>query len=149
MAGLLVGSALMGNPFRVLGISVQQSTAFMIPNILQKVGSAAALLGLDLQPESKDIMLDDRWIGPGYAVLTPECVDAMKHAARAEGIVLDPVYTSKALAGVLGRIREGSLTSEDTVVFLHTGGTPAIFAFADQLGAAFREESGDVEVVRE
>jgi len=149
VAGLLVGSALMGHPFSVMGISVQQSTAFMVPNVLQKVGGAAALLGAEVQLGSEEILLDDRWIGPGYAVLTPECVDAMKQAARAEGIVLDPVYSSKALAGILGRIREGSLTSDDTVVFVHTGGTPAIFAFADQLGVAFREDAGEVEVVRE
>jgi 1-aminocyclopropane-1-carboxylate deaminase/D-cysteine desulfhydrase-like pyridoxal-dependent ACC family enzyme len=64
----------------------------------------------------------------------------MKQIARTEGIVVDPVYSSKALAGILGRIGEGSLTSDDTVVFLHTGGTPAIFTFAEQVGAVFREE---------
>jgi 1-aminocyclopropane-1-carboxylate deaminase/D-cysteine desulfhydrase-like pyridoxal-dependent ACC family enzyme len=140
LAGLLLGAALMGNPFRVLGLCVQTPASFMLPNVLEKVSSAASLLGQDLHLTPRDVALDDRWIGPAYAVLTPECVDAMKQIARAEGILVDPVYTSKALAGILGLIGEGSLTSDDSVVFLHTGGTPAIFAYAEQLGPLLRPQ---------
>jgi len=149
VAGLLFGTALMGNPFRVLGISVQQSASFITPNVLQKVSDAASLLGQDLHLEPGAIAIDDRWIGPGYAVVTPECVEAMKIVARSEGIVLDPVYTGKAMAGVLGQIREGSLTSDDSTVFLHTGGMPALFAFAEEVGSALRSEAGESEVIHE
>jgi D-cysteine desulfhydrase family pyridoxal phosphate-dependent enzyme len=149
VAGLLLGTGLMGNPFRVLGVSVQQPTSFMLPNVRQKIVEAASLLGQEPPVETDAIVIDDRWIGPGYAVVTPECVEAMKSMARSEGIVLDPVYTGKAMAGVLGQIREGSLTSDDSIVFLHTGGMPALFAFAEEVGGALRSEAGETEIIRE
>jgi D-cysteine desulfhydrase family pyridoxal phosphate-dependent enzyme len=149
VAGLLLGTGLMGNPFRVLGVSVQQPASFMLPNIRQKIGEAASLLGREPPVETDAIVIDDRWIGPGYAVVTPECVEAMKSMARSEGIVLDPVYTGKAMAGVLGQIRGGSLTSDDSIVFLHTGGMPALFGFAEEVGGALRSEAGAAEIIRE
>jgi 1-aminocyclopropane-1-carboxylate deaminase/D-cysteine desulfhydrase-like pyridoxal-dependent ACC family enzyme len=149
VAGLLLGAGLMGNPFRVLGVSVQQPASFMLPNVRQKIADAASLLGRESPVETDAIVIDDRWIGPGYAVVTPECVEAMKSMARSEGIVLDPVYTGKAMAGVLGQIREGSLTSDDSIVFLHTGGMPALFAFAEEVGGALRSETGEAEIIRE
>jgi 1-aminocyclopropane-1-carboxylate deaminase/D-cysteine desulfhydrase-like pyridoxal-dependent ACC family enzyme len=74
------------------------------------------------------VEIDHRWVGEGYGVPTAESAEALRLAARVEGLVLDPVYTSKALAGLIGEIREERFSASDTVVFLHTGGSPALFA---------------------
>lgn len=65
--------------------------------------------------------------------MTPEGLEALKLVARSEGIILDPVYTSKAMAGLIDHIRTGRLAKSDTVIFVHTGGTPALFAYAEDL----------------
>ncbi|MYE91315.1 pyridoxal-phosphate dependent enzyme [Candidatus Poribacteria bacterium] len=66
-------------------------------------------------------------------MLTPECVDALKLVAQTEGIFLDPSYTSKGFAGLVDHIRKGRISSDETVIFLHTGGTPALFAYNEEL----------------
>jgi D-cysteine desulfhydrase len=65
--------------------------------------------------------------------VTPECREAVKLAASTEGLILDPVYTGKAMAGLIGHIRQGKFGKGDTVVFVHTGGMPALFAYAEDL----------------
>jgi 1-aminocyclopropane-1-carboxylate deaminase/D-cysteine desulfhydrase-like pyridoxal-dependent ACC family enzyme len=77
----------------------------------------------------QDVLVTDRYLGPGYGRPTPETQDAMLTAARLEGLLLDPVYTSKAFAHFLGLIRENALGNRSAAVFLHTGGTPALFAY--------------------
>jgi len=146
-AGLLLGGELLGAGFRPMGVSVQQSTEKMVPRVVEKVQKAAALLGVSTRLTGEEVVIDDRWIGPAYGVPTPECVEAIKLLARTEGIVLDPVYSGKGLSGLIGRIREGSLGADDTVVFIHTGGTPALFAFAEQLVGEFRSPEQTIEVV--
>ena len=136
-AGLVLAGEVMQQVFKVWGISVQQSTGDMQPRILKKVEETAKLLGLESTITPDQILLDDRWIGPAYGVPTPACIEALKLVARTEGIVLDPVYSGKGLSGILGRIREGSFGADDQVVFIHTGGTPALFAYADQLYPEF------------
>jgi D-cysteine desulfhydrase len=78
---------------------------------------------------TNDAEVYDEYIGEGYGIPTKECVDAIKVVAETEGILLDPVYTSKAMAGLIDLVGKGKITREDTVVFLHTGGTPALFAY--------------------
>ena len=65
--------------------------------------------------------------------MTPECIEALKLVAKTEAIILDPVYTSKAMAGLIDHIRQGRIGKNEVVVFLHTGGMPALFAYADDL----------------
>ena len=69
-------------------------------------------------------------MGPAYAEATPEGIEAIKLLARTEGVFLEPVYTAKAFAALLGDVRSGALTEQDAVAFMHTGGTPLIFAYA-------------------
>jgi 1-aminocyclopropane-1-carboxylate deaminase/D-cysteine desulfhydrase-like pyridoxal-dependent ACC family enzyme len=71
------------------------------------------------------------WAGPGYGVPTEAMAAAVRTAARSEGLLLDPVYTGKALAGLGGLIAAGAFGAEETVAFLHTGGMPALFAYRD------------------
>ena len=96
--------------------------------------TAADLLGLDnTQVVDADIQNTDDYIGQAYGYLTPECIDALKLVVKTEGIFLDPVYTAKAMAGLIDHIQQGKLGRDDTVIFLHTGGTPALFAYQEEL----------------
>jgi 1-aminocyclopropane-1-carboxylate deaminase/D-cysteine desulfhydrase-like pyridoxal-dependent ACC family enzyme len=72
--------------------------------------------------------VDDGFVGQGYGVATPASTEALELVARREGMVLDPVYTAKAMAGLIARIRAGAFQKSDTVLFWHTGGVPALFA---------------------
>ncbi|MCG9133891.1 D-cysteine desulfhydrase family protein [Candidatus Poribacteria bacterium] len=97
--------------------------------------SAAELLELDTRVADADIQNTDDYIGQAYGYLTPECIDALKLVAKTEGIFLDPVYTAKAMACLIDHIQQGKLGRDDTVIFLHTGGTPALFAYQEELTA--------------
>lgn len=97
--------------------------------------SAAELLELDTRVVDADIQNTDDYIGQAYGYLTPECIDALKLVAKTEGIFLDPVYTAKAMACLIDHIQQGKFGRDDTVIFLHTGGTPALFAYQEELTA--------------
>ena len=71
------------------------------------------------------------YAGPGYGISTPGMLEAVGLVAKLEGIVLDPVYTGKAMAGLIDLVRSGQFTPDETIVFLHTCGMPAMFAYAD------------------
>ena len=86
------------------------------------------------------IVVDDGYIGEAYGVPTAAGTEALKLLARSEGIILDPVYTDKGLSGLIGWIRQGRLSRGDTVVFLHTGGVPALFAHSHQIAPALQEK---------
>jgi D-cysteine desulfhydrase len=129
-AGLIAGCSLFGVPSRLLGISaddpaerLQKIVSKLLREIGDRLGAASATVGGD-QP----IEVDDRFVGAGYGVPTPESTEALELVARTEGIVLDPVYTSKAMAGLLSLIRERRFTPDDTILFWHTGGAPGFFA---------------------
>jgi 1-aminocyclopropane-1-carboxylate deaminase/D-cysteine desulfhydrase-like pyridoxal-dependent ACC family enzyme len=81
-------------------------------------------------PHSR-IEVIDRYIGPGYGLPTAGMLEAVDLTARLEGLVLDPVYTGKTMAGLIDLIRQGRFKKSDIVVFIHTGGVPAIFAYDD------------------
>ena len=77
---------------------------------------------------SEEVLLDDAFLGSGYGVPTVAGQTAIEMLARTEGVLADPVYTGKALAGLLALVRGGRFSADDTVVFIHTGGAPALFA---------------------
>ncbi len=79
------------------------------------------------------MIVDGDFIGPGYGIPTPECMNAMALLARTEGILLDPSYTGKALAGLIDHVRAGRYSSDQSILFIHTGGTPALFAYRDEI----------------
>ncbi len=94
---------------------------------------AGKLIGLDLgiRPERVDVTFD--YIGPAYGQLSADGLEAMALLARSEGILLDPIYSGKAMAGLVDDIRQGRRKAGEKVVFIHTGGTPALFAYSDEL----------------
>jgi D-cysteine desulfhydrase len=80
----------------------------------------------------------ERWLGPGYSRVSPETLEAVRLAARTEALLVDPVYTGKALAGLVGLAREGFFERGERVLFLHTGGFPALFSYQ----SSFPETAG-------
>lgn len=129
LSGILLGAHLFLPGTRVCGISVSPRTAPGQRKCARIISEAARLLGVDWSPTPDEIPLWDDWLGPDYGIPTPEGLDAIHLAATLEGLLLDPVYTGKALAGTRGLAQRGTLKPDETVVFWHTGGAPALFAF--------------------
>lgn len=132
-AGLNVGARALGLPTRVMGVSPIRWKEERDVSIAGLANLACAKLGLKAGFAASDILNDDGYIGAGYGLLSEAGLEAMRLIARTEGLILDPVYTSKAMAGLIQHIREGKIGKGETVVFLHTGGTPALFAYGDDL----------------
>jgi D-cysteine desulfhydrase family pyridoxal phosphate-dependent enzyme len=124
-AGLVAGKTLTGWMGRISGISVSAGREEMEELIYELASNTAALLGGRVDRGS--VQVDDRFIGPGYGVSTPEGEEAIRIFARQEGVFLDRVYTGKAASGLLAGIREGEITGKN-ILFLHTGGQPELFA---------------------
>ena len=123
-AGLLAGLALAAPPTRlVLGIAVAAPAAELRPTILALLDGLALLSGVMVDPEA--VVLVDDQLGGGYGRRTPAADDATELLARTEGILVDPIYTAKALAGLVARVRDGRL--QGPVVFWHAGGGPGLF----------------------
>ena len=89
------------------------------------------ILGLPSPVEDADVVLEDAFLAPGYGQMNPAAVGATKLAARCEGLILDPVYTAKAMAGFIDRARKSG--PDSSLLFIHTGGAPAVFAYGDSL----------------
>ena len=121
-SGLAVGFA--ADPVRVHGISVDEPQDVLTE--LVRTISAPCAEALD-RPAPREITVHTDWIGPGYALPSEEMVEAVRLFARFEGILLDPVYSGKGAAGFLALARAGAF--EGHAVFVHTGGSPALFAY--------------------
>jgi D-cysteine desulfhydrase family pyridoxal phosphate-dependent enzyme len=132
-AGVLIASEMLGARWKIQGISVQRPAAEMCERVAHKVGEAATLLSFETAIRPGDVLVDDDYIGPAYGVTTQEGVEAMTLAGRMEGLVMDPTYSGKSFAGLIGHIRQKRITAGDTVVFIHTGGAPGLFAHAAEV----------------
>jgi len=137
-AGLIAGRAGRRGGPEVLGINVYQAdAAAMAAGIADLAARTAEALGVP-PPAPESVRLGDDWLGPGYGLPTDQMRAAVEHIARAEGVLLDPVYSGKAMAALLDLIRQGALAEYERVVFLHTGGMPGLFAYAGEFGPAVR-----------
>jgi 1-aminocyclopropane-1-carboxylate deaminase/D-cysteine desulfhydrase-like pyridoxal-dependent ACC family enzyme len=132
-SGLALGRAVLGLPWQ-LRLIAPIRWGWDTPQKMADVACrTAALLALPHRLRREDIDLREEFVGPAYGVVTPEGWEALQLLATTEGILLDPVYTAKAMAGLIHDARQGRLGRDDTVVFLHTGGLPAVFAYRDDL----------------
>ncbi len=131
-AGLVLGRKAMNMKLKPYGIAPIHWEG-KYDRMRNAANSAASLLDIDINILDTDIQNSDDYIGEGYGHLTPECISALKLVARTEGIILDPVYTSKAMACLIQHIKQNKFDRNDTVIFLHTGGTPALFAYNDDI----------------
>ena len=127
-AGLLVGFKLMGLNCRLYGITVSRSRDECIAYIKQLINETEDVLGLESRVKNDEIFVFDEYIGEGYSVPTSEGIDAIRLVAQTEGIFLDPIYTGKAMAGLTDLVKKDLIGSDNTVIFLHTGGSPSIFS---------------------
>ena len=127
-AGLVLGQRLFGYKGRVLGISIDESADWLRAHVSSLASDTSERLGrrIDFTPE--DVLANDDYCAPGYGVLTNAERGAVDMFARYEGLLLDPVYTGRAAAGMIDLIRKGFFKAEETVLFWHTGGQPALFA---------------------
>jgi D-cysteine desulfhydrase family pyridoxal phosphate-dependent enzyme len=126
-SGLTLGAKACRAPYQVYGVAVSAGEPEKIERARRIGNDSAARLGISERLELDDLLTDQNFIGEGYGMPTPQGLEAIALLARTEGIVLDPCYTSKAMAALIQHVRSGELASSDTVVFLHTGGFPAIF----------------------
>lgn len=128
-AGLLVGLALAGLEVPVIGMCVSRSGDLQQQKVSALVGDVCRFIGRADLADVIAVNCDGAYVGAGYGVETPAMADAVRMLARTEGIFLDPVYTGKAMAGLIDYARAGKLKETGPVVFLHTGGTPALFVY--------------------
>ena len=135
MAGLILGLKHLGCSSRVVGVSVASSAGEIGPHIVAHARRAADRLGISTRVERDDFDIFDDRRGPGYGILTEPVVETIELVARQHGMVLDPVYNGKTMLSLLDRVRNGSLTAEQTVLFVNTGGSPALFAYSSELMA--------------
>lgn len=130
-SGLIMGAELFCPQLKIVGITINRPRNILIDRIKTEFNQTALLIGHADTIKDEEIIIFDDFLGAGYSLPTPECLDAIKTVGRAESLILDPVYTGKAMAGLLSLIKSGYFKQDETVVFLHTGGIPGLFDKAD------------------
>lgn len=131
-AGMVLGAKVYGFHGRILGISIDKSAEELKTQVAALSTATATHLGLETLSVVGDVEVNDDYISPGYGILTDVERDAIRMVAELEGILLDPVYTGRAMGGLIDLIRWGAFTRSQRVLFWHTGGTPALFAYGKE-----------------
>ncbi len=136
-AGLVAGAHRCGYTGRILGISVDEAAVVLQARVAALAGETADRLGIKASFAPEDILVNDHYLGGGYGVMGAAEIEAIRLFARSEGLLLDPVYTGRAAAGLIDLVRQGFFKTGENVLFWHTGGTPALFAsqYAELLAA--------------
>ena len=129
-AGLMAGMAAFQTGIPVYGINVNRKNELQIPMVRALAGETSAFIGAGPVPDEACINYDE-YIGQGYSIPTEGMIEAVKLLAHTEGILLDPVYSGKCMAGMIDLIRKGAFAANANVVFLHTGGLPALYVYSD------------------
>ncbi len=127
-AGLVLGQRLFGYEGKVLGISIDESEEWLKENVSALASSASEKLGSRIDFGPANVLANDDYCRSGYGILTEAEREAINLFARYEGLLLDPVYSGRAAAGMIDLIRKGYLKKDETVLFWHTGGQTALFA---------------------
>jgi len=127
-AGMVLGGKQTGFTGRILGISVDKLATELTQTIIALANQTATYLNMGVEITPQDVFVNDAYCQAGYGNLQPAEVEAIQLFARTEGILLDPVYTSRAAAGLIDLIRKGFFSRDEIVLFWHTGGIPALFA---------------------
>ena len=134
--GLVVGAKALGVDVRIIGISPSpQDDAKKNVQLADVANEVCKILELDLHFTACDFESYGAYAGPAYGVLTPQAREAVLLAAQTEGLLLDPVYAGKTFGALIDHIRTGWYAEDQTAIFVHTGGTPALFAYGDELMA--------------
>lgn len=140
VAGLVLGARWLQANYRIWGISVSRPRPECLAGIDDLTAATAARLDLAPGAPRRELVVLDDYLPPGYGLLNPQTAEAIRLVARTEGIFLDPVYTGKAMAGLIDLVRRGAIGRDETVLFLHTGGAPGLFAHAVELSRGEQPE---------
>lgn len=132
-AGLCVGAKAIGFKPQIVAIAIDSPRAELQRGVAELSAATIRRLGLTLTVTPDEVVAYDGYLGAGYAVMGEAEREAISLVARTEGILLDPVYTGRAMAGLIDLVRKGEFGKDETIVFWHTGGSAALFAYAEQL----------------
>lgn len=138
-AGLMLGKKMLAQTYKVVGINIDKDESEKISldqQILSLANRTARLVGLNHEFSGQELILNANYSGGGYGVIGDLENEAITITARTEGILLDPVYTGRAMGGLIHMVRSGELGTHDSILFWHTGGTPALFADPNGLDLA-------------
>ncbi len=127
-AGLVLGKRVFGYEGKVLGISIDEPHRILQEHVAKLASETSERLGPRLGFAPQEVLVNDEYAAPGYGVLTGAERQAISLFAKQEGLLLDPVYTGRAAAGLIDLVRKGFFKKDETVLFWHTGGQPALFA---------------------
>jgi D-cysteine desulfhydrase family pyridoxal phosphate-dependent enzyme len=127
-AGLVAGQRLYGYQGGILGISIDNPAHELKERVARLAGETSRALGEESEFSADDILVNDDFLGAGYGIMGAPEVEALTLFSLYEGLLLDPVYTGRAAAGLINLIRSGFFSADQKVLFWHTGGTPALFA---------------------
>lgn len=130
-AGIIAGMCLNNTNIPVTGIGVNRKKAVQEKAVFDLANATARLLGVQATVPASAVVAFDDYVGPGYSLPTDSMVEAVKLLAQTEGILLDPVYSGKAMAGLIDLVRKDYFAPGANVLFLHTGGSPALYAYQD------------------
>ena len=134
-AGLVTGFYGNNANLPVIGINVSRTKEAQEPLVYDLVRKTAVRVGVAAEIPREAVLCFGEYVGPGYSLPTPAMIEAVQLLARNEGILLDPVYTGKTMAGLIDLVRKGYFDSNENILFVHTGGSPALYAYLD----TFRE----------
>ena len=140
-AGLIVGARALTDGCRVVGISVSDPRGPFSADVLEIARATDEALGFGLDVRPEDVVVFDEYLGDGYGVVDKGVAETIRLVFQTEGIVLDPVYTAKAMVGLVDLVNTGFFKKTDKVVFLHSGGTPAIFPNREKIASCLTEKS--------
>jgi len=132
-AGLEIGARHLNTRWKVVGIPVLNKTPVARKVVADQANAASDYLGLNITVNADEVEVHDEYIGEGYGIPTTEGINAIRLMAQTEAIFLCPVYTGKGLSGVVDLIKKERFKSSDTIVFVHTGGIPALFAYQPEV----------------
>jgi D-cysteine desulfhydrase len=128
-AGLVTGFNGNNSNIPVIGINVSRPRAEQEELVYDLVQRTADHVGLISDIPREAVVCFDEYVGPGYSLPTPEMAEAVRMLARLEGVLIDPVYTGKAMAGLIDLVRKGTFNKEENILFVHTGGSPALYVY--------------------
>ena len=132
-AGLALGAAIYGYSGRVLGISIDSAAIELTARATEFALEAAKLARVDVTAGNLRVAVNDDYLGGGYAIVGDVERDAIRTVARTEGLLLDPVYTGRAMGGLIDLVHRREFTTKQKILFWHTGGTAALSAFSEKL----------------
>ena len=132
-AGLVTGFYGNNSNLPVIGINVSRSKQEQKEVVYDLVRETADHVGVHFDIPREAVVCFDEYVGPGYSLPTPEMAEAVRMLARLEGVLIDPVYTGKAMAGLIDLVRKGRFSKDENLLFVHTGGSPALYVYMQEI----------------